>query len=356
MVSLLIIHRKKHPTYQRADEIAKFLMTSDSFNHKLLLPTNATVVTPTGRLPFMWLQDIFKFKRCCKATFDVCWTDELSVMAFARWLKTFGIAKKVVYEDQDLFPLHYSGVSKLIVYNLELTAMRNADLVISCSEELARLRVKQKARRVEVVPHGVNYQLFRKAYELRMKRVLEPDFKPRTLIYAGSFKTGWAVDLLPYILKRVVDKKPDAVLLLAGYGELSILKNFNELGVTKNVKFLGEVPHDHLPDVFAMADIGLATYTTLAAAYGVPLKIKEYMAAGLPVVASNFKSIAKFINEAKAGAVASADAEELTQVTLNLLSMSRREYIELSTRATDYVRSYDWGNLLKRYESLLISD
>jgi glycosyltransferase involved in cell wall biosynthesis len=187
-----------------------------------------------------------------------------------------------------------------------------------------------------------------------MKRVLESGFKPRMLIYAGSFKPRWAVDLLPYILRRVVDKKPDTLLLLAGYGKLSILKNFDELGVTNNVKLVGEVSHNHLADVFAIADIGLATYTTSSAAYGVPLKIKEYMAAGLPVVASDFRSIAKFINEAKAGAVASADAEGLAKVTLNLLSLSRRKYIELSTRATEYVRSYDWRNLLKRYESLLV--
>jgi len=356
MVSLLIIHRKRHPLHQRADEIAKFLKASDMFAPRVLLSSTAKGVTPKGRLPFMWLTDIMRHKIDHKITFDVCWTDELSVAAFSKELRIFGIAKSFVYDDPDFFPTHYSGLSKLILYSLELRTIRNADLIISCSEELGRLRIRQKARKVEVVPHGVNYQMFRKAYETRIKRISRYGLKPTTLIYAGTLRSGYAMNILPNVLKKVVDKRPDTMLLLTGYGlSNSISKKFDELGIANNVKFLGRVPYERLPDFFGAADIGLATYvTSVSAAYGVPLKIKEYMAAGLPVVATDFRPLAKFINSAKAGIVASANAEELAAAILNLLELPREKYVDLSTRATEYARSFGWRNLLERYESLLV--
>ena len=59
----------------------------------------------------------------------------------------------------------------------------------------------------------------------------------------------------------------------------------------RDIVFTGAVPHDAMPAALAAADIGVAPFDPSAHAplslgfYWSPLKIFEYMAAGLPVVA-----------------------------------------------------------------------
>ena len=69
----------------------------------------------------------------------------------------------------------------------------------------------------------------------------------------------------------------------------------------ENVVFTGAVPHDRMPACLAAADIGVAPFDLAAhkplalGFYWSPLKIFEYMAAGLPVVAPAADRIPKLV-------------------------------------------------------------
>lgn len=349
MVSLLVIHRQKHPTYHRADEISNFLCRSNLFSDVACLSPKPGVVTDEGRLPLMWFKDILQFKNLHKKMFDVCWTDELSIAAFAKELRLLKLARKFVYDDPDYFPSLYSGWLKHLVEIMEARAARGADLVISISHELARMRIEQGANMVKIIPNGINYELLNKAYWLRTNRTYRVDFKPEKLIYIGSFEL---LGLTPYVLAEVFKKRPDAILILAGYGKLP--KEFHKLGIMRNVKFLGTVPHNNLGDILASADVGLALLTSPAFNYGVPLKMVEYIAAGLPVITTAFKPLAKFVSENNVGMSVSNDVKKMAEAVLSLLNLSRNEYVELSHRAMKCAEIYDWQSLLRRYTRYII--
>ena len=72
--------------------------------------------------------------------------------------------------------------------------------------------------------------------------------------------------------------------------------------IIKSIDYLGWISYDQMPLIYREADIGLAILLPepryVAAT---PVKLFEYMASGLPVIASNFPSIAEIVNEANCG-------------------------------------------------------
>src|SRR5207302_554460 len=61
-------------------------------------------------------------------------------------------------------------------------------------------------------------------------------------------------------------------------------------------QFAGAVAHTDIPGLLASMDVAVAPYPNLADFYFSPLKVYEYMAAGLPVVVSNIGQLGKLIN------------------------------------------------------------
>ena len=66
-------------------------------------------------------------------------------------------------------------------------------------------------------------------------------------------------------------------------------------GLAKAVVFTGIVPHEEIRRYLAAMDVALAPYPSLENFYFSPLKLFEYMAAGLAVVASNTGQVSQLI-------------------------------------------------------------
>jgi len=75
-------------------------------------------------------------------------------------------------------------------------------------------------------------------------------------------------------------------LILVGDGpeRESLMRCAAELRIESNVTFTGAVSHEKIPALLASADIAVAPYLPLNDFYFSPLKLGEYLAAGLPVV------------------------------------------------------------------------
>src|SRR5262249_7750276 len=74
-----------------------------------------------------------------------------------------------------------------------------------------------------------------------------------------------------------------------------------ERGLAGSVTFTGNVAHLEMPGLLAAMDAGVAPYVDAPDFYFSPLKIYEYMAAGLPVVASDAGDIATLVRDGETG-------------------------------------------------------
>jgi glycosyltransferase involved in cell wall biosynthesis len=120
-------------------------------------------------------------------------------------------------------------------------------------------------------------------------------------VFAGAFR-AWhgAANLVRAIRDLRASGRDDIDAVLIGDGPELARAKAEAAGVT-GITFTGAVAHDRMPACLAAADIGAAPFDVAAhpplqmAFYWSPLKIFEYMAAGLPVVAPAIPRLARIL-------------------------------------------------------------
>jgi len=111
---------------------------------------------------------------------------------------------------------------------------------------------------------------------------------------------------------------PDATLMLAGHGEseADYRALADSLGVADRVRFMGSVPHDDLPALFAAADI----MALVSASEGLANAWVEALACGTPIVASDVGGIRELIKTAEAGRIVERNPEAIAAAISELLA------------------------------------
>src|SRR5262249_10564711 len=115
--------------------------------------------------------------------------------------------------------------------------------------------------------------------------------------FLGSLKPWHGIDVLLDAFAELRRRSDAYRLLIVGDGPLRELVQARcarelERGV---VTLAGAVPHDEVPALLARMDAGLAPYPSLPLFYFSPLKVFEYAAAGVPIVASASGQIAELL-------------------------------------------------------------
>ena len=178
--------------------------------------------------------------------------------------------------------------------------------------------------RVHVVPNGVDAATFRPGPgepEVRERWALR---KGPVLGFVGGLRPWHGVEALPELLERLARRHHDAQMLIAGDGPLrrDLGARFEARGLSGHVVFTGAVPHEEVPPLIRQFDIAVAPYPSLDHPfYFSPLKLFEYMACGIPVVAAGLGQIAELIRDGENGLLYPAgDLDALTDACERLLS------------------------------------
>jgi glycosyltransferase involved in cell wall biosynthesis len=290
-------------------------------------------------------------RQTCRKRYRLCIFGDPRIALMAVLLKYSGMVETLVYEDWDYFPGMLSVArnrfgSQVLEWR-ERIAVRSADMVICVSRPLARLRQKQGASRVEVVPNGVDYDLFAQA---QLKNA-----HPPTLIYMGALSQLWGADLPIRALPSLRQSIPNLRYVLVGRGadEMAFRSLATDLGVQDLVSFVGERRYEELPHYLAEADIGIATSRVNEfRQYAFPLKLIEYMAAGLPVICTNVGDAEEVVREGNAGVVIGFERQALTDAVISLLGHPA-EYAACSINAANFAKAYDWSTIFQREFSLI---
>ncbi len=192
--------------------------------------------------------------------------------------------------------LKISGSDVWRIFNKEVTLDRRyrfvinkASYIISVSKYLKKKAIEAGIKRkIVVVPSGVDLTIFEHRLnhsrnELRRKLNIDSNSMVILNIQGLNYRPkGMSVKNNIQALHYVLKKHPNAKLLIIGDGPLkNYLQKFaKKLNLSEKVIFAGWIPHEQLPQVYALADIFLLT----SPLEGLPTVVLEAMAMKKPVL------------------------------------------------------------------------
>lgn len=120
------------------------------------------------------------------------------------------------------------------------------------------------------------------------------------------------------LLIAALPQLPEATLMLAGQGpsETDYRDLATKLGVENRVRFMGNVPHDDLPALFAAADI----MALVSESEGLANAWVEALACGTPIVASDVGGIRELVKYRDAGRVVERNPDTIAAAIRDLLA------------------------------------
>ena len=162
---------------------------------------------------------------------------------------------------------------------MEARLLKRVNLLVCSSPELANLK-QCVGLRTEVIPHGVDFEHFAHAgAPPREPAPVLAGLRKPAIGYFGLL--GEWVDLP--LLEEIVRRHPDWTLVLMG----TVVADTTLLAAYPNVLFTGPIPYDRLPDHVAYLDALILPYLTEGRGHSItPLKLREYIATGKPVVST----------------------------------------------------------------------
>lgn len=362
--SLFIRIRSSEEDNIRFIEVNPFINWPESLGKKLLGFPNVTASSS----PFSWKAFLSKglnllgiakgiffilsyllvfFARLRGTIFDVCviegpWTGIVGLL-----VRRAGGTRLLIYEDCDYTPGDFpSRLRTRLAAWLERHCMERADLVVSAGEMLGALRGSQiKNKNILVIPNGVHHEKF---FEGQNKIA-----HPPTLVYMGNIADWVGLDFTISIIPKIREKLHDIRLLIIGRGTppyiAQLIEIVSRLNLADHVKFLGFKSYEELPYCLKEADLGLANFRPIPLLiYAYPLKVLEYMAAGLPVIGTKGTETEKMLLKFRSGVAIDFGDEEALCNSITSLLIDRIRYKEYSENAKRWARDLSWDKAMEK--------
>jgi len=232
----------------------------------------------------------------------------------------------------------------------KLTAFeaKHFDKVIILNKKLRdKLFGKNLPGNISIIPLGVNIERFINANK---DRSIWQNFsfseKGIVFVYIGDLGKSRKLENMLKAFQIVSKKKNSKIKLVIIGGENKDIERLksktSDLSLYEKVEFLGKVPYENIPNYLVNSDIGLA-YIPKTKIYDVqpPLKTYEYLAASLPIIATNTLGNLEIIKDGYNGLIALDNYKDFAEKILRFLENPMlRSQIKNNTMKS--IIKYDW--------------
>jgi glycosyltransferase involved in cell wall biosynthesis len=186
--------------------------------------------------------------------------------------------RQVVYYCVDDFA-EWPGLNKKLVQQMEAELMSKANVFIATSDELFT-RIARVNSNTNLLTHGVDYEFF--SNHPRSEHTLLRDIPRPRVGYFGLFDQRND----QFLLDKIASQMGDTSFVITG----DIATDVTKLRKHKNVYFTGGIPYQELPAMAKGYDLCMLPYKINKLTEAIqPLKIKEYLATGKPVISTPIK-------------------------------------------------------------------
>lgn len=234
----------------------------------------------------------------------------------------------------------FSEYNSALMNKWEQQLCRDADLVMASADHLAE-HCRQYTRKVHYVPHGVDFEHFSQALiQGPIPSDLESIPEPR-IGFFGLIHEWIDINLLVKLARQT---QYSFVLI----GDAKV--NIDPLHSLDNVYLLGRKPYETLPDYCRGFHAAIIPFIKSELTRFVnPIKLREYAAAGLPVVSTDLPEV-----RAAGSIVTCVNGLEDWKGELDKAVRKGME-TESRRRQSQRMSSSDWSALSSKIESLILA-
>lgn len=226
----------------------------------------------------------------------------------------------LVYHAADEYAA-FGGADREAVLRLEKSLLGQTDLYVACSQPLLVNKERLSPGRSLLVRHGVEHAHFARALDPSVEIPAAARALPRPIVGFFGLVAEWVdLDALALTADRLAATGGGTVVVL---GEVRGADRdaLERLQSRANVVMPGRRPYDELPGWSRAFDCAVLPFVQNELTHAAnPLKLREYLAAGLPVVSTDLPeavALAELANGVVPGSVGLArTGEELAELAV----------------------------------------
>ena len=253
------------------------------------------------------------------------------------------LQKPVLIKVDDAIYEKAKGIKKIQrkiekMYNSK--TLQNADKVLVMNDftkKLVNEYYSVSDNRISIVTNGTDLEKFYNTRE-NNKRV----------IFSGAMYHHRGIDILLDCASEVIDKINDVEFLLLGDGpEMMKLQEFvSKNNLSKNIIFKGWVQREEIPQFLAKSSIGIGPLRSTDVTKGaLPIKVLEYMASSLPILAMKGTLPEDILKDEINGYVIE-NSKELAQKIIHVLKNDDLGN-QMGKNSNEMVQKFDWKNVVE---------
>ncbi|MCZ7551949.1 MAG: glycosyltransferase [Anaerolineales bacterium] len=251
--------------------------------------------------------------------------------------------------------------------------LRAADLVVFVSTQMRKHFDEKFGVPFDnsiIIPTCVQSEKFSMPLELRTRKRKGLGLADRfVILYLGTLGVWQWPEAMFALFKRIHSRQPDTLfyLLLPESNHQKALQFLQEQNLPEDSYMIQAAPHNEVGSLIGVADAGLLLRQDHPVnRVSSPTKFGEYMAAGVPVIATDkIGDFSEIIQQENLGLVLSLDSEQISPINLKQISQFmgdvRKNRTMWAERCSQYARSQlDWevykNPLQEAYRRLLKPD
>jgi len=251
------------------------------------------------------------------------------------------LQKPVLIKIDDAVYEKAKGIKKIQrriekMYNSK--TLQNADKILVMNDftkKLVNEYYSVSENRISIVTNGTDLKKF---YNIRENN--------RRVIFSGAMYHHRGVDVLLDCASKVIDEINDVEFLLLGDGpEMTKLQEFViKNNLSKNIIFKGWVQREEIPEFLAKSSIGIGPLRSTDVTKGaLPIKVLEYMASSLPVLAIKGTLPEDILKDEINGYVVK-NPKELAEKIIHILKNDDLQN-QMGKNSYKMVQKFDWKNV-----------
>lgn len=203
---------------------------------------------------------------------------------------------------------------------------------------------KVPLEKISIMPNGIDLSFFSTKHK-----------RERKIVFAGVMYYHRGLDILLDAVPEIIETLPDTKIVLLGEGpEMKRLQEIiSEKGISKNVELKGWIDRNEIPGYLSSASLAVGPLQlTPTTAKSIPVKVLEYMASSLPIIARRDSLSDNVLKDGENGYFVD-NAKDVAEKAIKILqdaSLVER----MGNTSRTMVQKFSWESLLtpllRKYE------